>query len=216
TRISRCLSIKTGKNENYFKIFPKTFPKGGLPSDEFLINLRTLRNEYLKLQSINHPDMLIDKIDEFSSFVNKAYSTLKSPLTRSQYFLLLNNIDLINDKENKNTNTNSNSVNLEKMKNLDSSILMEIYETCEEIENCENEKNLKILNQKNNGKIKNCELKLNELYSSFNSLTSSPNSTERKSLLKQIIKETIKLKYWFNIKKNIKEWEPGKEVVMNH
>ncbi|KAG0675929.1 hypothetical protein C6P42_001464, partial [Pichia californica] len=43
---------------DYFSMFPKTFPSGKTsPGCGFTVDLKKLRKEYRKLQSLNHPDL---------------------------------------------------------------------------------------------------------------------------------------------------------------
>ncbi|XP_054277876.1 iron-sulfur cluster co-chaperone protein HscB isoform X2 [Macrosteles quadrilineatus] len=84
-----------------------------------------LKKKFRDLQSLLHPDKFSAKpkreqelSEEFSSIVNKAYSTLLNPLERGLYMLSLNNMSIE-----------------EGTTDIDKSFLMEIMEKNEEIEN---------------------------------------------------------------------------------
>lgn len=188
---------------NYYKLFPKTFPSGPPPASTFNIDSKKLRKEYRLLQSTNHPDLKnelnktqkiesAEKKAEFSSsFINKAYETLSDPLKRSQYILELNsNIDLANDEVGK------------KLQFQDKTMLLEMMEIHERLENIMNEKDLEDMKNENNIKIeKLCET-LNELF--------QKKDYDNAALV------TIRLKYCYNIKNALKEWEAGKPIHLTH
>ncbi|QRW05072.1 iron-sulfur cluster co-chaperone protein HscB, mitochondrial [Ceratobasidium sp. AG-Ba] len=72
-----------------------------LPENTFQIDLKDLRNRFLQTQRIMHPDAWSSKPEkekaaaaEYSSLLNKAYETLRSPLKRAEYLLSLRDIEL--------------------------------------------------------------------------------------------------------------------------
>ncbi|ESW99444.1 hypothetical protein KL918_001625 [Ogataea parapolymorpha] len=179
---------------DFYKLFPKTFPKGSPPNSPFSVDLKQLRNEFRLLQSTNHPDLNRIKDEtagDLSSLLNNAYTVLSSPLKRSQYLLKKNaNIDLNNDAVNK------------KFQFQDQSVLMEILNVHEDLEDIQSEQELAKLEQENDERIEKSIAKLEELY-----------KTED---YEAIALETVKLKFWENIKNALKEWEAGKPVNLTH
>ncbi|KAG7901764.1 hypothetical protein KL935_001724 [Ogataea polymorpha] len=179
---------------DFYKLFPKTFPKGSPPNSLFSVDLKQLRKEFRLLQSTNHPDLNRIKDEtagDLSSLLNNAYTVLSSPLKRSQYLLKKNaNIDLNDDAVNK------------KFQFQDQSVLMEILNVHEDLEDIQSEQELAKLEQENDERIEKSIAKLEELY-----------KTED---YEAIALETVKLKFWENIKNALKEWEAGKPVNLTH
>lgn len=78
---------------NYFEMF-------GLPVD-FIVDSSALANHYRELQRVVHPDRYAHGSAQEqrlslqqATLVNEAYETLKDPLKRAQYLLLLHGIDM--------------------------------------------------------------------------------------------------------------------------
>lgn len=191
---------------NFFKLFPKSYPNGGPPKDPFKTDLRKLRKEYLKLLTDSHPDKLVGSavlkgdapsgVDEASKVLNKAYGTLKSPLTRSQHVLQLNGVDVVSDDPNGLGAEIRNSFSGNK------ELLLMILDIHERLEDCSNKEELKGLKEENDARIAESESRLEELF--------------REQNWDEAAVETIRLNFWFNIKNAIKEWEPGKPVNLTH
>ncbi|QPG73613.1 hypothetical protein FOA43_000925 [Brettanomyces nanus] len=184
---------------DYYRLFPKTFPRGAPPSSPFMIEDRKLRKEYRKLQALNHPD-LINRLNQnggsevthtSSSLINKAYDTINDPLKRSQYLLNLNaNIDLTSDEA------------THKYEFADQDTLMRILEIHENLEEMTNQKEAEKFRRENQIRINESIEKLDILYS--------------KKDYEAIAMETIRLKYWYNIKNVLKDWLPGKPINLTH
>lgn len=75
-------------NQNYFSLFQ-------LPQ-QFTLDERRLKERFRQLQREVHPDRHLDKgmhqqrlAVQFASYINTAYQTLKSPLSRAEYLLEL-------------------------------------------------------------------------------------------------------------------------------
>lgn len=175
---------------SYFKLFPKSFPNGS----SFKVNPKTLRNEYRKLQSKYHPD-LIDSTEggdeDKSTLINKAYETLGDPLKRSQYILLFNSGIDLNDE------TISKSLQFK-----DKSLFLEIMEIHENLESITNETELVKMKEENESSIKNVIAELEKLIESKD--------------WDGVALNTVKLKYYYNIKKSLKDWQIGKDIMLNH
>ncbi|KAG1451053.1 hypothetical protein G6F56_008184 [Rhizopus delemar] len=109
----------------------------------FNIDLKALRKSFLILQQKAHPDSYSnaqkrehDYAQLQSSIINKAYNTLKNPLTRAKYILSqeghgINEDDSLNDPE----------------------LLMEVMELREELDEATSEKELKQIKEKNDEKF---------------------------------------------------------------
>lgn len=90
------MSIKL--TQNYFELF-------GF-SACYEIDLSTLSENYRELQKTVHPDRYVNATGrekllsvQKATFVNEAYSCLKSPIQRAQYLLKINNIKYDDEKE---------------------------------------------------------------------------------------------------------------------
>lgn len=85
-------------NQNHFELF-------GLPVS-FDVNIDDLTERYRKLQARVHPDKFADASElerrlavQHSAQINEAYQTLKHPMDRAKYLLLLQGIDLSQDHD---------------------------------------------------------------------------------------------------------------------
>ncbi|CUA77433.1 molecular chaperone HscB [Rhizoctonia solani] len=72
-----------------------------LPNNSYVIDTKDLRNRFLKTQRLTHPDAWSAKPEKdkaaaatYSSFVNKGYEALKSPLKRAEYLLSLRGAEM--------------------------------------------------------------------------------------------------------------------------
>lgn len=180
-----CLNEKCGivqkldKSTDYFSILNtnKTFD----------VDLKNIKQNFLKLQQIVHPDNFSQKSmkekqysEIQSSFINKAYHTLINPLERSIYMLEMNGINLgehesVNNKE----------------------FLMEVMEINEAIEDSEDQEEIDDINDENQDRIEQSIKIISDSYKSND--------------LEKVKVETIKLRYWTNIQNTIKEWNPPKK-----
>ncbi|EDO17121.1 hypothetical protein Kpol_1025p42 [Vanderwaltozyma polyspora DSM 70294] len=171
---------------SFYELFPKNFPNG---KPVWSIDNNKLRKEYRSLQSKFHPDAIASNHEDndnknLSSLINKAYQTLKNPLDRSQYLLkLIKNIDLSNEEVAQNLTQN------------DPNLLLTVLDVHEQLEDIDNDfENIKEIELENKKRIMNIEQNLNTLYENQD--------------YDKIAKLTIELKYWVNLSKAIKEWEP--------
>ncbi|EAQ89385.1 hypothetical protein CHGG_06004 [Chaetomium globosum CBS 148.51] len=99
----------------YYALFPETLPDGPPPTGKFPIDLRALRNEFLRLQAASHPDFHHSAsqtsptpptqgnnnnnntntksaarlhAEATSAQINAAYKTLSSPLLRAHWLAM--------------------------------------------------------------------------------------------------------------------------------
>lgn len=84
----------------------------------------------------------------------------------------------------------------------DKELLMEVLETREEIEEAEEEADLNGLKEMNEERIAKCEGVVGE------ALEMGDLCTARR--------ETVRLRYWVNVRDSLHAWEKGKPVVMVH
>ncbi|KAK9323249.1 hypothetical protein V1517DRAFT_321107 [Lipomyces orientalis] len=178
---------------SYYSLFPQTFKSGPPPHGPFAIDVRKLRNEFLKLQSKTHPDLARTEEDKSqyesaSSQLNKAYSTLASPLSRAVYLLESGGMGIAEDAGRKMPQ--------------DPELLTEVYELLEEIENCQSEEEIGELSSSIDNRIRITEKELAESFDAHD--------------LQRAKTATITMKYWVNIKEALKEWELGKPFRMLH
>lgn len=201
---------------NFFDLFPKSFPGGGPPADHFAINLRQLRREYRNLQSEHHPDIVMGSAslasgpgtqsDDKSALINKAYSTIRNPYTRAAYVIKLHHpdhIDITHDEVSKALISQFQSESQEYSMEY-KLLLMTVLEAHESLELAASEADLEQLSAENDARIEETQQKIEEM------LLHDPVAWN------DVIIEAIRMKYWVNIANGIKEWEPGKPVHLTH
>ncbi|KXN73637.1 Co-chaperone Hsc20 [Conidiobolus coronatus NRRL 28638] len=154
-------------NVDYFQLFDK--------SKNFDINETQLKKEFLQLQRKVHPDNFtrVEQKEQvvsanLSSLLNKAYQTLKDPLLRAKYMLTIEGTPI------------SETDKLE-----DNSLLFEIMELHEEIQDSEDK-----------GQISSI---LDTTRDQISSITSELQKNFEENDLKAAKINTIKLKYLVNV-----------------
>lgn len=134
-----------------------------------------------------HPPENKNKAQALSARINEAYKTLQSPLLRAQYLLSLRGIEVAED---------------ETAKVEDPELLMEVLETREAIEDAESEEDLVEMKEENEKRVKKSVGVLEEAFA--------------RGDLEMAKSESVKLRYWINIKESLDAWEKGKPVVLVH
>ncbi|KAI9694406.1 MAG: hypothetical protein M1822_000022 [Bathelium mastoideum] len=174
--------------KTHYDLFPTTLPTGPPPSGPFILDARALRKEFLQLQAKAHPDLHATedkaRAEATSAYINEAYRTLLNPLLRAQYLLSLRGIDVAND---------------ETAKVDDPELLMHILELRERVEEAQSEEEIAEMKQENEARIADSENALDRIF----------KDDQRMEDAKQ---ETIKLRYWTNVRESLDAWEKGKEV----
>lgn len=206
----------TTRASNYFELFPKSFPTGGPPSDQFDINLRQLRREYRNLQSEHHPDVVMGSAalsvgraapsDDTSALINKAYSTLRNPYTRAAYIIRLqhpDHLDITQDEVSKKLISQFQAESQEYSQEY-KMLLMMVLDAHESLELASSEADLEHLTVENDARIEETLQNIGRL------IEQNPVPWN------DFIIEAIRMKYWVNIANGIKEWEPGKPVHLTH
>jgi molecular chaperone HscB len=177
--------------QTHYSFFPKSLSSGPPPEGPFAIDLAALKKEFLQLQARAHPDLhpQSDKkrAEALSARINEAYKTLQNPLLRAQYLLSLRGIEVAED---------------ETAKVDDPELLMEVLEAREQVEEAEHEEDLVSMHEENEGRIKRS---VGEIQRCF-----------KEDDLEGAKSESVKLRYWVNIKESIEGWEKGVPVVLQH
>ncbi|KAL2212442.1 Co-chaperone Hsc20 [Sarocladium strictum] len=176
----------------HYDLFPETLPSGPPPAGHFPIDLRSLRKEFLLLQSRHHPDLHPSgpqkaRAEGSSALINEAYKTLSNPLLRAQYLLSLRGVDVAND---------------ETLKIEEPDLLGLVLEAREEIEDAEAEEELEAPRQENDERIRKSEEVLEKAF--------------QEDDIEAAKRESVRLRYWVNIKESLDNWESGKPVVLQH
>lgn len=176
--------------------------------------MRSLRREFLQLQAASHPDFhhaagssssssstspsastehsaSRRQAEAVSSHINAAYKTLSSPLSRAQYLLSERyGYDLAGDEASSLTGP------------ADPELLMEVLYARETIEDAASEKDLDGVKNENDERIRQSLATLADAFS--------------KEDMQTAVRETVRLRYWENIRESIHNWEEGKPIVLQH
>lgn len=199
---------------SFYALFPKTFPLGAPPVGPFHVDVRALRTEFLQLQAAAHPDFHHSagggaaseasssgnghssaraRAEALSSLINEAYRTLASPLLRAQYLLRQRfDVDLANDESTLQGGGN----------NKDMELLMAVLEVREEIEQAKSEEDLDPVRDANNVRMKASEAVLADAFKADDAAAAR--------------REAVRLRYWVNIDDALRNWERGKDIVLEH
>ncbi|KAL2127412.1 hypothetical protein VTI74DRAFT_10771 [Chaetomium olivicolor] len=198
----------------YYALFPETLPNGPPPQGKFHIDLRALRNEFLRLQAASHPDFHHSaashptpsessgaantslkspariRAEATSALINAAYKTLSSPLLRAQYLLReLHGVDLEGDEAGAQASP-------------DPELLMTVLEAREAMEEAEREEDLEEVRLANEERIRESEERLGEAIEAGDVAAAK--------------EEAVRLRYWVNIREGVRNWEKGGRVVLQH
>ncbi|KAI0815907.1 Co-chaperone Hsc20 [Xylaria sp. FL0064] len=186
----------------HYDFFPETLPAGPPPQGPLEIDVRALRREFLALQSGAHPDLhphhMKARAQATSARINEAYKTLSHPLSRAQYVLSLQGMDVAGD---------------ETAKVEDPELLMLVLETRECIEEAAEEGDLVELREENEERIEASVKRLGELFAVAGQ---RGEGKEGEEALREARDETVRLRYWVNVRESIDNWEKGKPVVLEH
>ncbi|KKA27821.1 hypothetical protein TD95_003927 [Thielaviopsis punctulata] len=191
TAIRRDTTATGTAPRTHYDIFPATLPAGPPPRGHFPIDVRALRREFLQLQAQAHPDLhpAKDKVraQAMSALINEAYKTLANPLLRAQYLLGLRGINPAEDERAR----------------VDSpELLMTVMEVHEEIQEATREEDLHAANEANEQRIRESEDVLEKAF--------------REDDMEAAVEESIRMRYWVNIRESIQNWEPGKVASVQH
>lgn len=184
---------------SYYALFPKTLPHGPPPRGPFHIDVRALRREFLRLQATSHPDFHAHssasrsdrrRAEATSALINGAFRTLSNPLLRAQYLLREQfGLDLAGDEAGS-------------IAGVEEDVLGQVLEAREVIEEAEEEKDLEGLRGENEERIMQAEERIGRAFGEGD--------------VEALKRETVRLRYWVNIREGIDNWEKGKGVVLEH
>ena len=170
-------------------------PFDTVPANGWRIDMLELKNLWRKTMDISHPDRLVHKVhdeqeigSQQSAIVNKAYETLSSPLQRALYLLQRSGVESIE----------------EGMAVEDPSLLMEVMELQEALQDAENQEAVDPVGATNQMHIDRVLDALNKAFSDAH-----PNTNRIRQL-------AVELRYWTNIDKAVREWQPGQRVELHH
>ncbi|TLD25977.1 Fe-S protein assembly co-chaperone HscB [Venturia nashicola] len=179
--------------QTHYDLFPNTFPEGPPPRGDFSVNLRELRNEFLRLQAQAHPDLhpaeRKKQAEALSSRINEAYKTLQSPLLRAQYLLSLRGETAHEDDAAKLGDASE-----------DQELLMEVLELREAIEEAQVQKDVDAIKEENEERVRGSVKVLEQAFKQDDIDTAR--------------KEAVKLRYWINVEETLHAWEQGKPAPL--
>jgi molecular chaperone HscB len=190
---SRSASELPSNPQTHYDFFPTTLPNGPPPTGSFSVDLKQLRNEFLKLQASAHPDRHPPErkaaAEALSARINEAYKTLQSPLSRAQYLLSLRG-------DHSSTN---DAAKLGEAQD-DQSLLMEVLELREQIEEAETEDQICEIKEENNVRIAESVKILEDAF--------------RSDKMEEAAREAVRLRYWVNVDETCHAWEEGKPAPL--
>ncbi|KAI9848629.1 MAG: hypothetical protein M1838_000468 [Thelocarpon superellum] len=165
---------------------------GPPPRGSFAIDARALRREFLALQSQAHPDRhatgVKHRAEAASARINEAYKTLLDPLARALYLLELRGV-LVQGGD-------------ERVSEEDQDLLMEVLELREQAESARDEEEVEVLKQENEQRVDESVEVLERAFMDDD--------------LQRARSETVRLRYWINVKNSLDAWERGQPVVLQH
>ncbi|UZJ51873.1 hypothetical protein CBS101457_001193 [Exobasidium rhododendri] len=166
-----------------------------IKSNGWQIDLGELKALWRKRVALSHPDRMGGKdhkeqqiAAQQSALINKAYETLREPLQRAHLLL-----------EKHSSAAPSESDSLE-----DPEVLMEVMELREDLEGAVDEEEAEAVRQRN--KV-NLDQAIEHLKAAFDA---EPVDVEKAK------KAAVGLRYWTNIDKAAREWQPGKPIELLH
>ncbi|KAI9230925.1 MAG: hypothetical protein DHS80DRAFT_28376 [Piptocephalis tieghemiana] len=129
-----------------------------LGSREYALDTKGLKKRFLQYQARVHPDRYnqlssdeLEYAERQSSWINQAYKTLMDPLSRAEYLLHIQGMEIEEDESSQ-----------------DPEMLMEIMEIMEEIEGVKEEDELKPLSHKNLERLAEMEKALAKAFAESN------------------------------------------------
>ncbi|PWN35243.1 Co-chaperone Hsc20 [Meira miltonrushii] len=159
------------------------------------VDLNELKSIWRKRMALSHPDRMGTKSEkeqqiaaQQSAMINKAYETLREPLQRAHLLL-----------EKFQSSIPSEAESLE-----DPEVLMEVMELREELEEASTEEEAAQVRARNKERL---DATVNLLREAF---SQQPPDTETAR------SAAVGLRYWNNIEKAAREWQPGKRVELQH
>ena len=170
------------------------------PRPKFDVDMKSLKEGYLALQSIVHPDRAGASIGEsWTSWVNRAHATLKDPLQRAIYLLDRRRSDQL--KDDKKANFREDDDSLINLNNCDSMHdISEVLEIREEISMTDDPARLEALKLENDERVRKCCEELKKLLDCDDSFKG-----EEEENFEKVKRWINQLRYWKSIEKELKE-----------
>ena len=141
-----------------------------------------------------------------SSHINKAYTTLRDPLSRAEYLLQLRGVSpdseaIMADDDGGHGGGGGGEV------------LMQVMEEREAIEAVSREEELEPLKRRNDARIEACLRALEEAFCPPGGGPSGGGEID----LPTALRETVKLRYWVNIGQSLRYWDLARgSAVLSH
>jgi len=178
-------------------------PWDSVPKQGWQVDQGTLKSLWRRTMALSHPDRLVHKPDHEqeigahqSAIVNKAYETLQQPLTRVLYLVCIDNLQQLERQGVEGVPEGTSMA--------DPSLLMEVMELQEALEEAEDEAAVEQVHEANQEHMQNVLTQLDQAFAH------APLDTQRVQAL------AMQLRYWTNIDKAIREWQPGKRPELQH
>lgn len=170
-------------------------PISTVPANGWRVDQNDLKAKWRRTMAVLHPDKLVHKSPEEqergaqeSAIVNKAYETLKSPLLRALYLLERNGVESVE----------------EGMSVENAELLMEVMELQEGLQDAEDRETVEQVGAANDQHLQSVLGKLDKAFA-------APSLD-----LDNIRQLAVELRYWTNIDKAVREWQPGQRVELHH
>lgn len=174
------------------------------------LDAEALQSKYYKLSRKNHPDLFLSKgeaeykkaLDE-SSLINKAYNTLKDPITRANYILEIDAPQIANEK--------SNIVHNDLLEDV-----MEMQEKIGDYHEASGDskealkKELELIRTGLSQKMESLKAEMNKI---FNEYDNSNEASKKDSILKKLKSELHKRNYMNTLIRTIDHEIFGAEVI---
>lgn len=209
------------QTQTYYSLFPKTFPNGPPPDSPFKLD-RTLKSqlkqEYLKIQALTHPDTVGPnasaetqrEAENQSAKYSIAYRTLLSPLRRAQHLIACRTgaQDPLSEESGRRQANAGDTEDLSSQQQqqpdvndsagIDEDFLMDVLMARESSEEATSAEELHALIEENNARIKETEELLQEAFCNY-------KGDQAEEGLRKAIELTRKLSYWEGIDRQLQE-----------
>ncbi|KDN42869.1 Co-chaperone Hsc20 [Tilletiaria anomala UBC 951] len=166
-------------------------------AEQWDVDEAQLKATWRRMMALTHPDRMGDRskreqqiAEQQSALVNKAYETLRKPLSRAVYLLEMHAGSSISEADRLD----------------DSALLMAVLEAREALEDAQTEPDVTALRQENAERLAQTVHKIGVRFRERDGATDW-------AALKKL---TIELRYWSNIDDACREWQPGKPVMLQH
>ncbi|WFD18275.1 molecular chaperone [Malassezia caprae] len=178
-------------------------PFDSVPKQGWQVDQGTLKSQWRRTMALSHPDRLVHKPSheqeigaQQSALLNKAYETLRQPLTRVLYLVRIEDLQQL-ERQGIEAIPEGTSM-------ADPSLLMEVMELQEALADAEDEAAVEQVHEANQEHMQDVLGQLDQVFADI------PLDTQRVQAL------AMQLRYWTNIDKAVREWQPGKRPELQH